>query len=166
MSCGSALSSNSIKNLGIISTHLPRPLLTPSRQMSSMREQDITRLLSRQHCSRRCAHCGLLWINSIGSRDLKPLFRYFDLRRRAPELRELHYYDTYVPLVPEIETRFMFDQAAEMVLGALEPLGKHMSISWRKGCAVVAGAIATKRKANAAAPLHSGSYQAPPVHSD
>ena len=50
--------------------------------------------------------------------NLKPLFRYFDLRRRALGLSELHHYDTYVPLVPEIETRFTFDQAAEMVLAA------------------------------------------------
>src|SRR5881396_380434 len=48
--------------------------------------------------------------------NLKPLFRYFDLRRRALGLSELHHYDTYVPLVPEIETRFTFDQAVEMVL--------------------------------------------------
>src|SRR5205807_1743241 len=38
--------------------------------------------------------------------NLKPLFRYLDLRRRALGLRELHHYDTYVPLVPEIDTRF------------------------------------------------------------
>src|SRR5438046_6261470 len=56
--------------------------------------------------------------------NLEPLFRYLKLRRRALGLRELHHYDTYVPLVPEIETRFTFDQAAKMVLGALEPLGK------------------------------------------
>src|SRR5438093_3255310 len=56
--------------------------------------------------------------------NLKPLFRYFDLRRRALGLSELHHYDTYVPLVPEIETRFTFDQAAEMVLAAVAPLGK------------------------------------------
>src|SRR5438034_8674461 len=56
--------------------------------------------------------------------NLKPLFRYFDFRRRALGLPELHHYDTYVPLVPEIETSFTFDEAAEMVLGALDPLGK------------------------------------------
>ena len=87
--------------------------------------------------------------------NLKPLFRYFDLRRRALELRELHYYYMYVPLVPEIETRFTFDQAAEMVLGALEPLGQ--AICRYPGGRVsgkVAGVIATKRKANAAAPFH------------
>src|SRR6266852_7938621 len=56
--------------------------------------------------------------------NLKPLFRYLELRRRALGLRELHHYDTYVPLVPEIETRTSFDQAVEMVLAALAPLGK------------------------------------------
>src|SRR5437660_5247947 len=56
--------------------------------------------------------------------NLKALFRYFDLRRRVLGLDELHHYDTYIPLVPEIDTRFTFDQAVEMVLGALGPLGK------------------------------------------
>src|ERR1700736_3660807 len=56
--------------------------------------------------------------------NLGPLFRYFDLRRRVLGLDELHHYDTYVPLVPEIETRFTFDHAVEMVLAALAPLGK------------------------------------------
>src|SRR5881398_1041313 len=56
--------------------------------------------------------------------NLKPLFRYFDLRRRVLGLDELHHYDTYVPLVLEIETRFAFDEAIETVLYALAPLGK------------------------------------------
>src|ERR1041385_1937394 len=56
--------------------------------------------------------------------NLKPLFRYFDLRRRVLGLDELRHYDTYVPLVPEVETRFTFDQAIETVLNALAPLGK------------------------------------------
>src|SRR4029078_1727605 len=94
--------------------------------------------------------------------NLKPLFRYFDLRRRALGLRELHQYDTYVPLVPEIETRFTFDQAAEMVLGALEPLGKEYvdvtaeGLSARRWC----DRYETKGKRSGA--FSSGSYQAPP----
>src|SRR5438270_11336232 len=56
--------------------------------------------------------------------NLKPLFRYFDLRRRALGLRELHHYDTYAPLVPEVETRVTFDRAVEHVVAALAPLGK------------------------------------------
>lgn len=94
--------------------------------------------------------------------NLKPLFRYFDLRRRALGLRELHHYDTYVPLVPEVETRFTFDQAVEMVLAALEPLGKDyvdtLAVGLRNGrwC----DRYETKGKRSGA--FSSGSYQAPP----
>src|SRR5438874_4729594 len=56
--------------------------------------------------------------------NLKPLFRYFELRRRALGLAELHHYDTYAPLVPEVDTRVTFDRAVEHVLAALAPLGK------------------------------------------
>src|SRR3984893_17222834 len=52
-----------------------------------------------------------------------PLFRYYEIRRRALGLSELHHYDTYVPLVPEMEVRITFDQAIDRILSALEPLG-------------------------------------------
>src|SRR6266481_5771768 len=51
------------------------------------------------------------------------LLRYFELRRRALGLDELHIYDTYVPLVPEIETQISFDEAVEKVITSLAPLG-------------------------------------------
>jgi oligoendopeptidase F len=51
------------------------------------------------------------------------LLRYFELRRRALSLDELHIYDTYVPLVPEIETQISFDEAVEKVITSLAPLG-------------------------------------------
>ena len=56
--------------------------------------------------------------------NLTPLFRYFDLRRRVLGLSELHHYDTYVPLVAEIETHISFDEAVEKVIAALQPLEK------------------------------------------
>src|SRR5947209_20519355 len=71
-------------------------------------------------------------IQSVRS-NLEPLFRYFDLRRRALGLDELHHYDTYVPLIPEIETRFTFDQAAEVVLAAVAPLGKEYVDTLKEG---------------------------------
>ncbi len=52
------------------------------------------------------------------------LLRYYELRRRALKLDELHAYDTYVPLVAEIETRISFDEAIEKVVTSLAPLGK------------------------------------------
>ena len=94
-------------------------------------------------------------------KNLDPLFRYFDLRRRALGLSELHHYDTYVPLVPEIETRLTFDQAVAMVLAALAPLGKeYVDVLAdglrRRWC----DRYETKGKRSGA--FSSGSYGAPP----
>ena len=65
--------------------------------------------------------------------NLQPLFRYYELRRRVLGLSELHHYDTYVPLVPEIETKVSFDEAIDKVLAALEPLGEEYAHSLGEG---------------------------------
>ena len=93
--------------------------------------------------------------------NLKPLFRYFDLRRRALGLNELHHYDTYVPLVPEIETHTSFEQAIEMVLAALAPLGKQYVDVLAEGLrGRWCDRYETKGKRSGA--FSSGSYGAPP----
>src|SRR5438034_1773782 len=94
--------------------------------------------------------------------NLKPLFRYFDLRRRALGLHELHHYDTYVPLVPEIETRFTFDQAVEMVLGALDPLGKDYVDVLAEGLRAGRWCDRYETKGKRSGAFSSGSYGAPP----
>src|SRR5437762_3363972 len=94
--------------------------------------------------------------------NLKLLFRYFDLRRRALGLRELHHYDTYVPLVPEIETRFRFDQAVEMVLGALESLGKEYVDVLSEGLRAGRWCDRYETKGKRSGAFSSGSYEAPP----
>lgn len=48
---------------------------------------------------------------------------YYRLRREFLGLNELHAYDTYVPLVPDLDVRTAFDAACEMVLQSLHPLG-------------------------------------------
>lgn len=55
--------------------------------------------------------------------NLEPLFRYYELRKRALKLEELHHYDTYVPIVASIETDIAFEEAVEKVITALQPLG-------------------------------------------
>jgi oligoendopeptidase F len=94
--------------------------------------------------------------------NLKPLFRYFDLRRRALGLSELHLYDTYVPLVPEIETRFTFDQAAETVLSALAPLGKDYVDVLAEGLRSRRWCDRYENKGKRSGAFSSGSYGAPP----
>jgi oligoendopeptidase F len=93
--------------------------------------------------------------------NLRPLFRYLDLRRRVLGLRELHHYDTYVPLVREIETRVTFDRAAEMVLAALAPLGKEYVGVLEQG---LRGRWCDRyeSKGKRSGAFSSGSYGAPP----
>jgi oligoendopeptidase F len=55
--------------------------------------------------------------------NFAPLFRYYELRRRVLGLKKIHQYDTYVPIVADIDTRVSFDEAIEKVLAALAPLG-------------------------------------------
>lgn len=56
-------------------------------------------------------------------KHLPALYRYYELRRRKMKLREIHHYDTYVPILSELETKHTWDQAVKLVLRALEPLG-------------------------------------------
>src|SRR5947208_6993076 len=93
--------------------------------------------------------------------NLKPLFRYFELRRRVLGLPELHHCDTYVPLVPEVETRITFDQAVEHVLVALAPPGKEYVDVLANGLrGRWCDRYETKGKRSGA--FSSGSYGAPP----
>jgi oligoendopeptidase F len=94
--------------------------------------------------------------------NLQPLFRYFDLRRRVLGLHELHHYDTYVPLVPEIETRFTFDDAVEMVLRALAPLGKEYVDVLAQGLRAKRWCDRYENKGKRSGAFSSGSYGAPP----
>jgi oligoendopeptidase F len=93
--------------------------------------------------------------------NLQPLFRYFDLRRRVLGLKELHHYDTYVPLVAEVETKIPFDEAIEKVTAALRPLGPEYVEALREGLrGRWCDRYETKGKRSGA--FSSSSYGAPP----
>jgi len=94
--------------------------------------------------------------------NLKPLFGYFDLRRRVLGLDELHHYDTYVPLVSEIDTSFSFDEAIETVLNALGPLGKGYVDVLAEGLRSSRWCDRYENKGKRSGAFSSGSYGAPP----
>ncbi len=54
---------------------------------------------------------------------LPALHRYYDLRRRKMKLKDIHHYDTYVPILSDLKVRRTWDQAVETVLASLAPLG-------------------------------------------
>ena len=55
--------------------------------------------------------------------NLPSLYRYYEVRRRAMNLKEIHQYDTYVPILSDLEKRTPWDKAVKTVLESLEPLG-------------------------------------------
>ncbi len=56
-------------------------------------------------------------------RYLPALHRYYELRRRKMKLREIHQYDTYVPILSDLETKHTWNEAVSLVIEALAPLG-------------------------------------------
>jgi oligoendopeptidase F len=94
-------------------------------------------------------------------KNFAPLFRYYDLRRRVLGLDELHHYDTYVPLVPEIDSRITFDEAIAKILAAFEPLGPEYTAALSEGLrGRWCDRYETKGKRSGA--FSSGSFGAPP----
>jgi len=55
--------------------------------------------------------------------SLPAVHQYFDVRRRKMKLDDLHHYDTYVPILSGIKKHHTWDQAVEVILTSLEPLG-------------------------------------------
>lgn len=89
------------------------------------------------------------------------LLRYYELRRRALKIDKLHSYDTYVPLVAEIETRISFDEAIEKVIASLAPLGTEYVAALTEGLrGRWCDRYETKGKRSGA--FSSSSYGAPP----
>ncbi|MEC9091873.1 MAG: M3 family metallopeptidase, partial [Planctomycetota bacterium] len=67
--------------------------------------------------------------------NLPTLHRYYDLRRRKMGLEQIHQYDTYVPILSEIEMKHTWDEAVEVVINSLSPLGEDYCKVLRQGLA-------------------------------
>ena len=57
-------------------------------------------------------------------KNVSALHRYMELRRRVLGLDALRYWDLYVPLTKEDDRRYSFDEACDLMLRALSPLGE------------------------------------------
>ena len=55
--------------------------------------------------------------------NMDKMYRYVRLRKRLLKLDELHYYDLYAPLVSGDDRKYTYEQAQQMVLDAVAPLG-------------------------------------------
>ncbi len=56
-------------------------------------------------------------------KHLPAVHDYLEIRRRKMGLEELHHYDTYVPIVSDIQQTRSWEEAVETVIDSLQPLG-------------------------------------------
>jgi oligoendopeptidase F len=56
-------------------------------------------------------------------RNLPAVHKYYELRRRKMKLKQIHHYDTYVPILSDLDVRYTWNQAVEVIDEALAPLG-------------------------------------------
>ena len=64
---------------------------------------------------------------------LPAVHRYFELRRRVLELDEIRIYDLRAPLVPDVRTRYSYDDAVAVVAEAVRPLGADYAATLEAG---------------------------------
>ncbi len=90
-----------------------------------------------------------------------PLFRYLNLRKKMLQVDNLHFYDTYVPLVSEVDFRLDYDEAVKIAVASLAPLGEEYT-------RVVAQGLRNgwvdryENKGKRSGAYSSGSYDSPP----
>ena len=65
--------------------------------------------------------------------NLDKMYRYVALRRRLLGADELHMYDVYTPIVPDVAEDISFEQAKATVLDALAVLGEDYTAMLREG---------------------------------
>ncbi|NLD37887.1 MAG: oligoendopeptidase F [Desulfatiglans sp.] len=93
--------------------------------------------------------------------NLSPLFDYFRFRKKSLGLDALHFYDTYVPIVPDIKFTMSYDEAVEVCIKALKPLGEEYVSILKKG--LTGGWVDRyENRGKRSGAYSSGCYDSPP----
>lgn len=95
-------------------------------------------------------------------KNLPALHRYYELRKRLLGLDEIHHYDTYVPIVDGVETHYTWDQAVDMVIEALAPLGTEYTTTLEHGLREGRWCDRYENKGKRSGAFSYGTYTSPP----
>ena len=60
-------------------------------------------------------------------------YKYVDLRKRVMSLDELHFWDVYTPLVDDVDMKFTYEEACDLIVKALAPMGEEYVSLVKKG---------------------------------
>ncbi len=94
-------------------------------------------------------------------RNRDPLFKYLSFRKKALGLKELHFYDTYVPIIEDINFRMPYEEAVNVGVTALEPLGEEYCKVLKEG--LLGGWVDQyENRGKRSGAYSSGCYDSPP----
>jgi len=90
-----------------------------------------------------------------------PLFKYLAFRKEALGLPDLHFYDTYVPIVSDVPFSMSYEEAVETCVAALAPLGEDYTKTLRAG--LLGGWVDRyENRGKRSGAYSSGCYDSPP----
>lgn len=93
---------------------------------------------------------------------LPAVYKYLDLRRRKMKLKGIHQYDTYVPVLSELDKRHTWDQATKAVISSLAPLGTEYCETLEAGLTTDRWCDRYPNKGKNSGAFSAGSYEGKP----
>lgn len=93
--------------------------------------------------------------------NLAPLFKYLKFRKQALALSDLHFYDTYVPIVSDVTFDIPYEVAVDMSIQAMRPLGEEYIKVLKEG--LLGGWVDRyENRGKRSGAYSAGSYDSPP----
>lgn len=65
--------------------------------------------------------------------NMDAMYKYVALRKELLDVDELHFSDLYVPIVDDVELTFTYEEACDIILEALRPMGENYLALVRRG---------------------------------
>ena len=92
---------------------------------------------------------------------LEPLFRYFRFRKEALTVEDFHPYDAYVPIIQDVEYEMPYEEAVDVCIQALAPLGEAYTCVLEQG--LLGGWVDRyENRGKRSGAYSSGCYDSPP----
>jgi len=93
--------------------------------------------------------------------NLEPLFKYLRFRKQVLDIDELHHFDTYVPIIGDVDFHMTYEAAVEAMEEALLPLGESYVRIMKEG--VLGGWVDRfENRGKRSGAYSSGCYDSPP----
>ena len=70
-------------------------------------------------------------IQSI-NKNMPAIHKYFEIKKRVLNLEEQHMYDVYMPITSDFDKEYTFEEAKELVIASVEPLGEEYQEIYKK----------------------------------